>query len=178
MNTLADYFDYNLNILSIGLNPSTVSVKQGYYFANPRNRFWKALNNSGLLDESLEPSVESQQLLFEKYKIGFTDVVKRSTAMGKDLKVADFKKYAPLLRLELEKFQPKICWFHGKVAMKNYLKYAHKDIAQEVEVVWGKQRFLIADAVVFVTPNPSPANASFSLEVITDWYKKLYNAAI
>jgi len=175
METLADYIDYNLNILSIGLNPSKLSVKYGYYFANPRNRFWKALNASGLLQETIQPSIESQQLLFEKYKIGFTDVVKRSTSMGKDLQAADYKKYAPMLRLEIEKFQPKICWFHGKVAMKNYLKYAHKDIDQVAQVTWGKQSFTIAEAVVFVTPNPSPANASFSLEVITDWYKKLYN---
>ena len=178
MNTLADYIDYNLTILSIGLNPSNISVAQGYYFANPRNRFWKALNASGLLQETLQPSAASQELLLKKYRIGFTDVVKRPTAMGKDLLVADYKKYAPRLRLEIETFRPKICWFHGKVAIKNYLKYAHKDLAHDGKVVWGKQSFTIADSVVFVTPNPSPANASFSLEVITVWYKKLYNICI
>jgi len=31
----------------------------------------------------------------------------------------------------------------------------------------------IGDARVFVTPNPSPANAAFSLAVLTDWYRKL-----
>ena len=51
MDTLKDYLDYNLEILSIGLNPSTVSVERGYYFANPRNRFWRALNASGLVKE-------------------------------------------------------------------------------------------------------------------------------
>lgn len=178
MNTLIDYLDHKLKILSIGLNPSTISVRHGYYFANPRNRFWRALNASGISEEILTPSIESQQLLFEKYKIGFTDVVKRSTSMGKDLQTADYKKYAPKLRKEIEKYQPKICWFHGKVAIKNYLKYAHKEISQQVEIVWGKQNFVIGRSIIFVTPNPSPANANFSLEVITDWYKKLYNTLI
>ena len=59
MDTLADYIGHNLVILSIGLNPSTISVEKGYYFANPRNRFWKALNASELIPEQLIPSVDS-----------------------------------------------------------------------------------------------------------------------
>jgi len=31
----------------------------------------------------------------------------------------------------------------------------------------------IGDSRVFVTPNPSPANAAFSLEDLTDWYARL-----
>ena len=33
-----------LNIVSIGLNLPPVSVEVDYYFADPRNRFWKTLN--------------------------------------------------------------------------------------------------------------------------------------
>ena len=171
MQTLKDYLDFNLDILSIGLNPSTISAERGYYFANPRNRFWKALNASGLLLEELEPSVQAQDKLFAKYKIGFTDVVKRHSSMGKDLRVVDYKKWAPKLKCEIEKYQPKICWFHGKVAMQNYLKYSD---SSKHTIHWGRQKFKIKKSIVFVTPNPSPANAAFSLEVITDWYKELH----
>ncbi len=172
MKTLPDYIDYGLYVLAIGLNPSTISVEKKYYFANPRNRFWKALNASALIPEELEPSEITQVKLFKQYKIGFTDVVKRHSSMGKDLKAADFKIYAPQLKLKIEKYQPKICWFHGKVAIQNYLKYA-EDVKTDIE--WGEQSFQISNSCVFVTPNPSPANAAFSLEVITEWYKKLYN---
>jgi TDG/mug DNA glycosylase family protein len=170
MNTLKDYLDFNLDILSIGLNPSTISVEHGYYFANPRNRFWKALNASGLLSEELVPSKRSQEKLVAGYKIGFTDVVKRHSSMGKDLRAADYKEWAPLLKIKIEKYQPKVCWFHGKVAMQNYIKYTD---SKNNTIVWGRQVFKIKDSIVFVTPNPSPANAAFSLEVITDWYRKL-----
>lgn len=174
MQTLKDYLDFNLNILSIGLNPSTISVERGYYFANPRNRFWKALNASGLLIEALEPSIQAQEKLFVEYKIGFTDVVKRHSSMGKDLRAEDYKHWAPLLKLEVEKYQPKICWFHGKVAMQNYLKYTDN---KKYSIHWGRQKFKIKNSIVFVTPNPSPANAAFSLEVISDWYRKLHELA-
>ena len=171
---LKDYVDFDLEILSIGLNPSTISVERGYYFANPRNRFWKALNASGLLPEELIASKQAQEKLFTEYKIGFTDVVKRHSAMGKDLRAGDYKKWVPLLKIEIEKYQPKICWFHGKVAMQNYLKYTGN---KNKSMNWGMQKFKINDSIVFVTPNPSPANAIFSLEVIIDWYRELHELA-
>ena len=171
MKTLKDYIDFDLDVLSIGLNPSNISVERGYYFANPRNRFWKALNASGLLPEEVIPSVQAQEKIFTECKIGFTDLVKRPSSMGKDLRVADYKKWAPILKTEIEKYQPKICWFHGKVAMQNYLKYTG---STNVNAEWGEQSFKIDQSIVFVTPNPSPANAAFSIEVITDWYTKLH----
>jgi len=90
--------------------------------------------------------------------------------MGKDLRASDYKKWAPILKQSIEKYQPKICWFHGKVAIQNYLKYTGDSC---LKVDWGRQEFAINESIVFVTPNPSPANAAFSLTVITDWYVKL-----
>ena len=57
MKTLPDYIRGDLRILSIGLNPSLPSVREGFYFANPRNRFWRALQCSGLLSDELETGV-------------------------------------------------------------------------------------------------------------------------
>src|SRR3972149_4339360 len=101
MQTLPDYLEHNLKIVSIGLNPSPISVKAGYYFANPRNRFWKALNRSRLVKEALQPGEAAIQELFMKYKIGFTDLVKKPTRMGHELRVADYREGAPGLREKL-----------------------------------------------------------------------------
>jgi TDG/mug DNA glycosylase family protein len=168
--TLPDYINHDLNILSIGLNPSTISVERGFYFANPRNRFWKALNASGLMEEQMVPSKQTQEILFANYKIGFTDVVKRHSSMGKDLRAADYKRWVPELKIKILQYQPKICWFHGKVAIHNYLKYAEN---KKIAVEWGKQPFQIDSSVVYVTPNPSPANAAYSLMQLINWYQKL-----
>ena len=168
--TLPDYLAPGLDIVSIGLNPSLPSVREGFYFANPRNRFWRALNGSGLLAGPLEPGVAAMDVLLARDRIGFTDVVKRATAGGHELRAADYRLWSPLLLQKLEKYRPAIAWFHGKQAYSNYLKHGE---GVKTVIAWGEQAHCIGPARVFVTPNPSPANAAYSLEVLTDWFRQL-----
>jgi TDG/mug DNA glycosylase family protein len=170
MKTLPDYLEDNLKIVSIGLNPSPLSVKAGFYFANPRNRFWKALNASRLVNEDLQPGVAAMEELFKKYRIGFTDLVKRPTRMGNQLRAADYREGAPALKEKLLTCQPGIAWFHGIGTYRNYLHYAE---GLESDVVCGRQKSSIGKIRVFVTPNPSPANAQFSLEDLIKCYNEI-----
>ena len=169
MNTLPDYLRPGLCVISIGLNPSLKSVEAGFYFANPRNRFWPALLASGLAPPTLTPGPDAVRLLFEEYGIGFTDVVKRPSAGGAALRAADFKRFAPELCDKLREHRPRVAWFHGKQAYHGYLRYGE---GRRAEVDWGAQSEL-AGCRVFVTPNPSPANAAYSVADLTDWYRKL-----
>lgn len=171
MTTLPDYLDEGLNIVFIGLNPSIRSVQAGFYFAHPRNRFWSALNGSGLIPETLEPGIQAMHRLFDVYGIGFTDVVKRPTPGGAELRAADFKRWSPVLREKLLRYQPTIAWFHGKQAYGHYLRHA-EGVNREV-ISWGEQERCIGNARIFVTPNPSPANAAFSLDELIFWYRTL-----
>ena len=170
MQTLPDLLAPELDIVSIGLNPSLPSVRAGFYFANPRNRFWAALNDSGLVGESLQPGAAAIELLFRVHRIGWTDVVKRSTAGASGLRAADFRRDAPLLGEKLCRYQPRIAWFHGKLASRYFLQYSG---VAEGEVVWGEQAWRIGASRVFVTPNPSPANAAYSLNDLIDHYREL-----
>ncbi|MGD9000066.1 MAG: mismatch-specific DNA-glycosylase [Granulosicoccaceae bacterium] len=170
MKMLPDYLEHGLDIVSIGTNPSPYSIRVQCYYGNPQNRFWKALNGSGLVPELLEPGKAALQKLLKTYRIGFTDVVKPPTPGVAQLRAADYKQWAPVLKDKLLKYQPRICWFHGKVAYRNYLKYTGEG---EQHIDWGLQPLLIGKSKVFVTPNPSPANASYSLDTLIDWYKKL-----
>jgi TDG/mug DNA glycosylase family protein len=168
--TLPDYLRSGLAIVSIGLNPSLPSVRAGFYFANPRNRFWRALNGSGLVPEPLVPGTAAMAYLFEECAIGFTDVVKRPTAGGRDLRAADFREGAPLLKAKLEDSGPLIAWFHGKQAYTHYLRYTG---GSGNPVAWGEQAMQTGTSRVFVTPNPSPANAVFSLADLVGYYHRL-----
>ena len=170
MKTLPDYLCNGLRIVSIGLNPSLPSVRAGYYFANPRNRFWRALHASGLLTEALEPGVAAMEVLLSRYRIGFTDVVKRPTAGAKDLCAADFRQWSPELKVKLLRYRPGVAWFQGKLAYANYLKYG-EGIRPNID--WGPQSHTIGDTRVFVTPNPSPANAVYSLDDLGRCYRQL-----
>mgnify|MGYP001377484465 FL=1 len=165
--TLPDHLTTGLDIVFMGLNPSLPSVAVGHYFANSRNRFWPAFNKSGLVDRELSPEQDGSLLADG---IGFTDVAKRPTAMGSGLKAADFRQWSPVLKGKLLQYQPRIACFHGVTAYNAYLRYA-EDVRENSEL--GLQERTIGASRIFVTPNPSPANAAYSLNDLAEWYRRL-----
>ncbi len=165
--TLTDYLQDGLDIVFVGLNPSSYSVRAGHYFANPRNRFWAALNRSGLVSEALSPERDAELL---KHGIGFTDVVKRPTPQASGLTTADYRHGAPRLRDKLRHYRPRIACFHGMTGYKAYLKYG-EGVNEQPEL--GRQERCIGSSRVFVVPNPSPANARYSLDNLVYWYQSL-----
>ena len=171
MSMLPDFINEKIIILSVGLNPSPNSVRCGYPFATPQNRFWRALNQSKLVNQFYPPNVESMQSLLVDEHIGFTDVVKRTTTGASDLRAKDYRKWAPVLHTKIETFAPRIVWFHGKIAFRNYARYGLG--IKESSIEWGVQENTCAGANVFVSPNPSPANAAYSLGDICGWFNKL-----
>lgn len=171
MKTLPDYLGNNLRILSIGLNPSLASVKAGYYFAGRNNRFWRALNGSNLPGRELTPGAGACRYLCEVRKIGFTDVVKRPSRGAGDLRAADYREWIPHLEARIDRTRPDILWFHGKVAYGYYLRCRGQS-ADNLD--WGLQPAKQQECRVYLSPNPSAANAVFRLEDLIDYYQKLY----
>ncbi len=172
METLPDYLDHGLQLVFVGLNPSEYSVREGHYFANPRNRFWQAFNASGLRPGREWTPNADEALLTEG--IGFTDVVKRPTAQGSGLRAADYRQWAPVLKEKLLLYQPTLACFHGLMAYKAYLRYA-EDTRASPEL--GLQEYRVGESRIFVVPNPSPANARYSVGDLTEWYRRLGRVA-
>ncbi len=170
LKTLPDYLAPGLRLLCIGLNPSVPSVAAGFYFANPRNRFWPALNASRLLPEPIEPGPQAMDALFKYRAMGFTDLVKRPTRGCAELRAADYRVGAMRLLALLERYQPQCAWFHGKVAFKQFVRHTGGHGGGDD---WGLQRLHIGSTQCFVTPNSSPANAAFSLADLVGWYNLL-----
>ena len=169
LETLPDYLKPGLDIVLIGLNPSTRSVQAGHYFANPRNRFWPAVSASGLVGREVGPEDDAAML---EWGIGFTDLVKRATPQASGLTAADYRRDAPRLKEKILKVEPLIACFHGLTAYRAYLRYA-EDIPSAGAIDLGRQEHSIGASRVFVLPNPSPANARYSLGDLTGWYRKL-----
>jgi TDG/mug DNA glycosylase family protein len=167
MQTLPDYLQNGLDIVFVGLNPSPHSIHVGHYYGNPRNRFWKALNQSHIINAELS-SLNDYQAIY--YGVGFTDLVKRPTPQVKDLKVGDYTTWAPLVKTKLLKYQPLIVCFQGVMCYKFYLKYV-EHLAESPKL--GIQKNTIGNSRIFVTPNPSPANAQYSIDDLSYWYKSL-----
>lgn len=171
MKTLPDYLGDNLLILSIGLNPSLSSVAAGYYFAGRNNRFWPTLNASGLSDRKLTPGAAACEYLCRKRRIGFTDVVKRPSRGAAGLCAADFRQWVPHLENRINRCRPAVLWFHGKLASRRYLHWRGQSAAG---LDWGLQPEPQQGAQVFLSPNPSAANAAFTLADLTAYYGALY----
>lgn len=167
MDTLPDYLKEGLDIVFVGLNPSTYSVTEGHYFANPRNRFWAAFNRSGLVDVAVSSGRDSSLL---DCGIGFTDLVKRPTSGASQLSAADYRLGAPLLREKLLGFQPLVVCFQGLMAYGRYLRYGEGNVSKPE---LGLQVPTIGASSVYVVPNPSPANARFSVDDLAAWYGRL-----
>jgi TDG/mug DNA glycosylase family protein len=162
--TLPDYLGPGLDIVSIGINPSVYSVERGFYFARPGNRFWPALNASGLVAPPVTPSRDAVELLFRTHGIGFTDLVKRATAR------ADYRRGARALQEKLLRHAPVIAWFHGISAYRLFLTHLGTPRAK---IAVGLQAELIGLSRIFVTPNPSGANPAANPKQLVPLYRDL-----
>jgi len=174
-HTLPDLVRENLDVIFVGINPSTFSVAQGHYFARPTNRFWPAFSRSalslaareGIGVAHLEPAHDR---LLLAHGFGFTDAVKRPTARAGDLAPAEFVAAVERLVEKLAGLEPRIACFHGMMAYR----HVHRALAAtKSEPTLGLQPARIGRARVFVVPNPSPANAHFTPADQVLWYDRL-----
>lgn len=170
MDTLPDFIADPVSILSIGINPSPHAIRAGYPFAFSGNRFWQALNASKLIQGELTPCVEAMYTLADCYGIGFTDIVKRPTPGLRDLCAADFDSGALVLAEKIKRFAPQILWFQGKSAAQAFVK---RTTESSLNLVLGLQPTTLCGCYCFISPNPSSANARYSLKDITTGYDEL-----
>ena len=167
--TLPDYLRPGLDIVFVGINPGAYSASVGNYFATPQNRFWPALNRSGIVGAGRDLGPGDEAWLNDR-GLGFTDVVKRASNSASSLRAADFRKWAPVAKAKLAEAAPLVVCFNGVTGFKWFMQYAE---GVKVEVELGQQPGLLGTSRVFVAPNPSPANAVYSLDAIADWYRRL-----
>ncbi|XP_037070955.1 G/T mismatch-specific thymine DNA glycosylase-like, partial [Pollicipes pollicipes] len=109
--TLPDHLAPGLDIVFIGINPGLFAAFKGHHYAGPGNHFWKCVYLAGLIPEPL--GAEDDFRLIE-LKIGFTNIVSRTTKGSQDLTRKEIKEGGKVLLQKLQMFQPKIAVFNGK----------------------------------------------------------------
>jgi TDG/mug DNA glycosylase family protein len=179
--TLPDLLATGLRVVFIGINPSHFSVEHGHYFARPANRFWAALSESRLSEDAraalgramLRPDDDRA---LPASGLGFTDIVKRPTAAASELRAADFVTGAPLLLAKLGAYGPRIACFQGATALRPFLRYALGE--RPVKLDFGLQPFRLGTTTIFLTPNPSPANATYRLTDLIRWFDALADTSV
>ena len=168
-DTLPDYLRPGLDRVFVGINPGAYSARVGRYFATPQNRFWPAINLSGLVQSGGKLGPQDD-VRMDGFGIGFTDVVKRASNSASSLRADDFRRWAPVLKERLLRHQPLVVCFNGLMAYRGYVQYAEG--VTEAPAL-GPQQRRIGASHVFVVPNPSPANAAYSLDTLASWYRRL-----
>lgn len=157
--TLPDVITYNLDILIIGINPGLLSAYKGHHYPNPGNHFWKCLFLSGLSDKQL--NYMDDESLPEKYSIGFTNMVERTTPGSKDLSNKEIREGGRQLLEKLQRYKPLIAAFNGKGIYEIFCKEIFGVKAKNLE--FGLQPYKIPETgtVCYLMPSSSPRCAQF-----------------
>ena len=149
-------FDENSEILILGSFPSVDSRKKQFYYAHPQNRFWKML--ARLFDETEPEDIIQKCAFLRRNKIALWDVIASCDIVGSsDSSIRNVKEND--MRVILDRAEIQAIFLNGGKSYELFIKYC--------------QQYLQKYAPKLVKlPSTSPANASWSLERLTDAWKK------
>jgi TDG/mug DNA glycosylase family protein len=162
---VADLIAPGLKVLFCGINPGLYSGATGHHFARPGNRFWPALHLAGFTERQVSP-FDEQELLARG--IGITNMVARTTSTAAQLSREELIAGGKILRRKVAKYKPKVVAFLGIGA--------YRDAFELPKATIGPQDARIADAVVWVLPNPSGLNAHFTVQKLAAVFRSLREA--
>lgn len=141
---LDDLIAFKLRVVVCGFAAGAASAIERRYYADPRNKFWRAVAEVGLTPRQLSPA-EYRELL--KFGIGLTDLVKGQA--GTDAEVRFEKSHREDLRALVMEYKPPWLCFNGKTAAKKFLGVSRLD--------YGIQSERIGCTGIFVAPSTSGA---------------------
>ncbi|MBX3032101.1 MAG: G/U mismatch-specific DNA glycosylase [Chloroflexi bacterium] len=160
--TIPDVIAPDLRVLFVGINPGLWSGATGFHFARPGNRFWKAIALAGLVDRVLDPS-EQDTLL--RHGMGITNLVPRTTATAAELTSSELREGGRVLLDKVARDRPTRVAFLGITTFRVAFGAPR--------VILGRQLEPMAGAEVWVLPNPSGLNASWTLPRLAEAYAAL-----
>ena len=159
---LPDILAPNLRVVFCGINPGLKSAVLGHHFAGRGNPFWKTIHLAGFTREVIAP--ENGELILA-YRCGLTTAVERPTSRAEELSRDEFERAASGLSAKIARYSPGYVAFLGKPAFSA--------IFGKKLVSWGKQDVLLGGSKIWVLPNPSGLNRSFSLDQLVRAYSEL-----
>jgi double-stranded uracil-DNA glycosylase len=163
--TVPDVIAPGLSVLFCGINPGLYSAATGHHFARPGNRFWPALHRSGFTPRQLRPA-EQDELV--DYGLGVTNIVARATARADELTRDELRAGGQKLAALVARYAPAVVAVAGISA--------YRTAFDRPKAVLGEQEHRIADARLWVLPNPSGLNAHFQLDRLTAEFATLREA--
>ncbi|HEX4049136.1 MAG TPA: G/U mismatch-specific DNA glycosylase [Elusimicrobiota bacterium] len=160
--TVKDIIRPGLDVLFVGINPGLYTAAIGHHFGRPGNRFWPALNLSGLLRRPLTPQ---ESVLLLESNIGITNIVDRATAAAAELTREELRRGARRLERRILRYKPKQAAFLGLGL--------YRDAFDRPKARVGLQRERLGRTRLWVFPNPSGLNAHFQVRDYVRLFRRL-----
>lgn len=138
-------------ILILGSFPSVKSREEGFYYGNPRNRFWDTL--AGVLGAETPLTIEEKKEFLLSRGIAIWDVIAECEITGSS--DSSIRNVTPAdIGALLSKTDIRAIYANGGTAAKLYEKYCEPVTRRGIRRL----------------PSTSPANAAYSLERLkTNW---------
>ena len=154
--TIPDVIEPGLDVLFCGINPGTWSGALGQHFARPGNRFWPTLHRSGFTPRQLRPDEQNELL---SYGLGVTNLVPRTTARADELGRDEIVRGVTRLAGLVADYEPAWVAVLGVTAYRLGFGRARASVGRQAET--------LANAGIWVLPNPSGLNAHYQLDALT-----------
>lgn len=146
-------YDENSRILILGSMPSEMSRREGFYYGNPRNRFWQVLCE--ILCEPLPDSIEGKRAMLLRRHIALWDVIESCDIRGSA--DSEIKNVVPIDLGSVLCGNINAVFANGKKAAAIYEKYQKEHTGMEI----------------ITLPSTSPANAAYSVQKLTDEWSEI-----
>lgn len=159
-------------LVFVGINPGLWTAATGTHFAHPGNRFYPALAAAGIIPRLpgfAEGLTEADKRMFLDAGIGISNLVHRATARADELDRAELREGAARLADDAARWQADVVAVVGLTA---YRQGFDRPKARA-----GRQAEGIADAELWVVPNPSGLNAHATVADLARAYAEPARAA-
>jgi len=138
----------------VGINPGLWTAAVNAHFARPGNRFWPALHLAGITPYRIDASAgllpRDSELLISA-GVGISNLVPFATARADELTDAQLRASVSSLTTLVRTGRPKVVAILGLTA--------YRQAFDDREAGPGRQPTSLADAELWVLPNPSGLNA-------------------
>jgi double-stranded uracil-DNA glycosylase len=162
--SLPDIIAPKLDVLIVAINPSLQSAQAGHSFSSKGNPFWRLLYESGLTSELLRPEDETRLL---EFGLGLVSGVQRATRAAAELAASEQAQGAERVRQVVTKLRPRYVALLGLTLYPVFFP-------RGAERGPGLMSSTIAEAPVFVLPNPSGRNRAYpGFEKKLVWFRAL-----
>lgn len=155
-HTLDPIYDENSRVLLLGSFPSPLSREQGFYYANPRNRFWQVVES--LTNSPPLSTIPQKRAFLLSHGIALWDVLHSCEIKGASdasIRSAVPNDLSPIFGCA----DIRAVFTTGQAAHKLYVKL--------LLPIWGADKPL---------PSTSPANCACGLERLIKEYAQVFDA--